>query len=74
MFFGGDYFIENGTWSTYINKTYKYEQQMMQNIYRVLLSRGRIGMILFIPEIERNRETIQFLRDIGLKRIRCQWN
>lgn len=69
VFFGGDYFIQNGMWTTNTNKTYKYEQQTMQNIYRVLLSRGRIGMILFIPEIGRNCETIQFLREIGLKRI-----
>ena len=35
------------------------------NGYRVLLSRARDGMIIFVPPIERLRETHRALKDAG---------
>ena len=37
------------------------------NSYRVLLSRGRDGIIVFVPSLEKLDQTHKFLVDSGLK-------
>lgn len=90
LIFGRYYIIKEGKWiinpkveanaqyGTKISK-YKNKEEIFKNIYRVLLSRGRKGIILFIPEecIYNGRiykcsdleETYKFFRMIGVKNL-----
>lgn len=70
--FGGDYLIKGDAWNipSEIRKTnsYKYRDldTIIQNIYRVLLSRAKQGMILFIPNDSIFDETYEFFKAIGI--------
>ena len=73
--FGGDYYfngdewvIKNKVWEKNNNK-YKDFVQIMQNIYRVLLSRGREGMILYLPEFEILDKTYSALVKSGVRKL-----
>lgn len=90
LIFGRDYIIKEGKWvmnpklednsisSKKISK-YKNKEEIFKNIYRVLFSRGRKGIILFIPEecIYNGRvykcsdleETYKFFKTIGVKNL-----
>ena len=41
----------------------------MENVYRVLLSRSRKGMVIYIPEIDRLDKTYQVLIELGLREL-----
>lgn len=75
VLFGGDYYIKDKKWTIRpcvieSNKgKYKDFDTIIQNIYRVLLSRSRKGMILFLPSSAGFDETYNFFRDIGIPEI-----
>ena len=72
VIFGGDYFIKNGRFDfdedklNYQLKKYKNPKLIMENIYRVLLTRSRKGMILYIPDDKNLDETYDFFRSVGV--------
>lgn len=72
VIFGGDYFIKNGRFDfdedklNYQLKKYKNPKLIMENIYRVLLTRSRKGMILYIPDDKNLDETYDFFRSVGI--------
>ena len=43
--------------------------QLRVNSYRVLLTRGRDGMILFVPALERLDETCAYLKGAGIQEL-----
>lgn len=80
----GEYKIDNGKWcinnriieeAKKGNKDYKKvldysnRDSIFRNIYRVLMSRGRNGLILFIPDYRPLDETFKFFRNIGIEEI-----
>lgn len=73
--FGGDYYLEHGEWkidpSIYAKNWQKFSDfsSIVKNIYRVLLSRARKGMVLYIPDEERFTETYEMLIGIGIDEI-----
>lgn len=68
--FGGDYYVKNGIWvievKVHRKNNFKYEDfpTIVKKIYRVLLSRARKGMVLFVPESQ--QETYEMLLKIGV--------
>lgn len=72
VIFADDYYIKKGKF--FVNRPrlvrqidkYKSPEQIMENIYRVLLSRSRKGMIIFIPNDRFLDETYNFFKDIGI--------
>lgn len=72
VIFGGDYFIKNGRFDfdedklNYQLKKYKNPKLIMENIYRVLLTRSRKGMILYVPDDKNLDETYDFFRSVGI--------
>ena len=72
VMFSGDYYIKSGkfifNYEKLKNKLYKYNNPrvIMENIYRVLLTRSRKGMIIFIPKLSILDDTYNFLIDIGV--------
>ena len=75
---GTDYLREGGAWSD--RKARKYHQkgktlprdpfQMRQNAYRVLLTRGRDGTIVFVPPLQELDETWEFLLTSGFRELK----
>ncbi len=71
--FEGDYYLKNGKWiiddAVYRKNTNKYKNidEIIKNIYRVLLSRGRHGMILYIPPSNKMLETFEFFKSMGIQ-------
>lgn len=68
---GGDLIRENGTWTSRFAPKYKGGKvrdpfQLRVNSYRVLLTRGRDGMALFLPSIKKLDETYVHLVEAGL--------
>lgn len=74
--FGGDYFLENRLWNVHPKVKVKYNNQydnlenIINNIYRVILSRCRKGMVLFIPKNRNLDETYEFFKQIGINEMR----
>lgn len=71
--FGGDYYLENGEWK--ISKMAKKKKlnifldsnKLFRNIYNVLLTRGRKGMLLYFPEeIGELKELVQRVKETGV--------
>ena len=65
--FLGDYYLKNGSWqiSPSANlKMFKNKSMMIKNVYRVLLTRARKGLYLFVPEGPMLDETYETLRGI----------
>jgi hypothetical protein len=77
--------IENGKWVTYNFSGSKWQtvhglekQKYIANSYRVLLTRGRQGVVIFVPEGDDSDptrqkdfydQTYQFLKDCGIEEI-----
>ena len=65
MCWGDDFTYENGNWkhipTDYEKKELKDPFTIRQNAYRVLLSRGREGMFIFVPNEAKMNETYDFL-------------
>lgn len=71
--FAGDYYLENGEWK--ISKMVKKKKlnifldsnKLFRNIYNVLLTRGRKGMLLYFPEeIGELKELVQRVKETGV--------
>lgn len=85
VIFGRDYIIQNGQWvisqraldlansniGNYRNiLKFNNKEEIFKNIYRVLLSRGRKGLILFIPnQCSDLNETYKFFKDLGIEEL-----
>ncbi len=67
VYFGGDFLLKNGQWCINPTKQYEDKETTVRNIYRVLLSRGRIGVIIFVPNNIDNIETRNFLDELRIK-------
>jgi hypothetical protein len=66
LYFGGDFLLENAQWKVRPTKEYHDKDRTVRNIYRVLLSRGRVGLFVLIPKGQATSETIKFFKSIGL--------
>lgn len=63
MCWGDDFIRENGKWELKVgSKTQKDLYKIRKNSYRVLLSRGREGMFIFVPDEPKMNETYEFLK------------
>ncbi|MEG7895989.1 DUF2075 domain-containing protein [Bacillus paranthracis] len=83
LYWGQDLIRKNGEWERYETlrctkegktyeglKSFKDPMQILKNIYRVLLTRGRDGLIIYIPENPLLVETYEFFsNDIGVIEI-----
>ena len=83
---GADFFIGNDQWNYQKFKGSKWQninkeitKQYLKNAYRVLLTRARQGMVIFIPEgskVDHTRPnsfydgTYNYLKEIGVKEIK----
>lgn len=73
---GFDYFKFRGTKWNHINQ--KQRQRYLKNAYRVLLTRARQGLIIYVPEgsdadpsrkMDYYDRTFQYLKSIGIEEI-----
>lgn len=73
--FGGEYYYNNKKWNieTEVKENHVNEYEnfnvIMKNIYRVLLSRGRKGIIMYLPKLKELDETYNFLLESGVRKI-----
>lgn len=64
---GDDLIWSNGAWAiTKLQKNVRNPLQLRINSYRVLLTRGRDGFIIFVPEEAKMDSTFEALRSSGL--------
>jgi hypothetical protein len=74
---GTDYLRDNGAWSDRNARKYRPSgktrprdpSQMRQNAYRVLLTRGRDGTIVFVPSLRELDETWAYLLASGFREL-----
>ena len=72
VIFGGDYVMNDGNWKvggyTYENQRENYDDPdtIVENNYRVMLTRARRQMIIFVPEHQSLNETYQYFLDMGV--------
>jgi hypothetical protein len=72
---GTDYMRENGAWTNRKARGYqrlaqvKDPKQLRLNSYRVLLTRGRDGTVVFIPPLSELEETREYLLQSGFRRL-----
>lgn len=70
---GADFIREGGSWTNRMAKRYlnprrvKDPFQLRQNAYRVLLTRGRDGTVVFVPPIPVLDETYEYLASAGFR-------
>ncbi len=70
---GTDFERVGGRWSNRNARGYKEKamvrdaMQLRRNAYRVLLTRGRDGCVVFVPEMSRLDETFTYLLDSGFR-------
>lgn len=81
VMFGGDYYIKNNKFILANDNSFKYKVKkynnpalIMENIYRVLLTRSRKGMILYIPKCDALDETYDFCKKVGIIDLECNFN
>lgn len=67
---GEDLIYKSGDWVRYIqDKKLEDPHRIRLNSYRVLLTRGRDGVIVYMPEDERLDETYKFLVEAGMRKL-----
>jgi hypothetical protein len=70
---GTDFIRQNGKWSNALARGYRAKVhnpfQLRLNAYRVLLTRGRDGFVIYLPEDDNLDETESYLLSCGLKTI-----
>jgi len=72
---GTDFMREKGFWTNRKARGYKYSArvrdpyQLRLNSYRVLLTRGRDGVVVFIPPLPELEETHEYLQQSGFLRL-----
>jgi len=70
---GTDFMRENGRWTNLKARGYRRRAlvknpfQLRKNSYRVLLTRGRDGTVIFIPPLPELKETSEFLVQSGFR-------
>nr|WP_321221630.1 DUF2075 domain-containing protein [uncultured Psychroserpens sp.] len=85
LIWGANFHLKNGTWhfqsfkgSKWMNINQEISKDYLKNTYRVLLTRARQGMVIFIPEgseIDRTRpnkfydETYNYFKEIGFDEL-----
>ncbi len=69
---GSDFIRENGAWTSRLSRKFakggvsaRNPHALRANSYRVLLTRGRDGTVIYVPEHKLLDETWAFLRDCG---------
>jgi hypothetical protein len=66
---GSDFRRVNGQWSDDLSGKYRDKVRdrlaLRRNVYRVMLTRGRDGCVVFVPALSELDETWQYLRDAG---------
>lgn len=73
--FGGDYYLENNQWKIDEATRKKHQgnfenfETIIQNIYRVLLTRSRYGLFLYLPKVKQLDELAEFFKLIGIDEI-----
>lgn len=72
--FAGDYYIQNGRWvldqSAHFDREIRDRDTLIQNVYRVLLTRSRKGVFLYFPQNQKLDETYQWF--VRMLRIQGQ--
>ena len=72
--FAGDYYIQNGQWvldpDAYFDRGIRDRDTLIQNVYRVLLTRSRKGMFLYIPQDPKFNETYRWF--VNMLRIQAE--
>ncbi len=82
---GANFYLKNNAWvyqnfkgNRWMNINQQEAKEFLKNTYRVILTRARQGMVIFIPEgsnLDSTRpnkfydETYDYLRSIGIKEI-----
>jgi hypothetical protein len=72
---GTDFMRENGSWTNRKARGYMHRArvkdpfQLRLNSYRVLLTRGRDGTVVFIPPLPELNETREYLQNSGFRRL-----
>ena len=72
---GGDFIRKGGKWSDHLARKFKAGShvvnplQLRVNSYRVLLTRGRDGMIIFVPKLAILDETFEHLKQVGIREL-----
>ena len=73
VIFGGDFYLKDGQWvqdiPAWSRQKLKDPEQIQRNIYYVLLTRGRRGLILFIPEGREFDETYAHFLQMGIQEV-----
>ena len=68
---GSDLIRESGTWSIRMSRgtrgTLRDPKQLRKNVYRVLLTRGRDGTVVYVPSSSHLDETWQYLVACGMR-------
>lgn len=66
--FVGDYYIQKGHWvldqGAYFDREIRDRNTLIQNVYRVLLTRSRKGMFLYLPQNPKLDETYQWFANM----------
>jgi hypothetical protein len=74
---GTDFIREDGTWTNRLARGYRTKVplrdpfQLRMNAYRVLLTRARDGVVVFIPRLDELEETAAFLAQSGFRSLDC---
>jgi len=68
---GDDFFREDDEWTLRKRFGHRVDDPLIvrKNAYRVLLTRGRDGLIVYVPKDENLNETAIFLKECGVKEI-----
>jgi hypothetical protein len=70
---GTDFIRINGEWSNAWSRGYRARVrnpfQLRLNAYRVLLTRGRDGCVIYLPKVDALNETAQFFTTCGIREL-----
>lgn len=70
---GSDLIRERGVWTNRLSRgtrgSLRDPLQLRKNVYRVLLTRGRDGSVIYVPDHADLRETWAFLRACGIREL-----
>jgi hypothetical protein len=73
MAWGTDYRRAEGAWSSSLARRHQHAvadpHALRRNSYRVLLTRGRDGTLIFVPPLPELDETWDWLRACGLRTV-----
>lgn len=70
---GSDLRRVGGAWTDDLSRGYRNRVRdrltLRKNVYRVLLTRGRDGSLVFVPPVEELDETFDYLQDCGMRKL-----